>query len=60
MFNTILAYTFFGLDELASKLERPFDDNPIALPLKSHCHTIEISVNEALGDPAPEMEKPVK
>ena len=59
LFNTIMAYTFFGLDELANLLERPFDANPIALPLQAICRTIEVSIAEALGDPTPEMLKPI-
>jgi putative membrane protein len=61
MFNTIVAYTFFGLDEVARQTEQPFGDEPQALPMASMCRTIEISVAEALQDHwVPEPLKPDK
>lgn len=46
LFNAVLAYTFFGLDELASQLENPFEARDLALALGAICRLIEISVAE--------------
>lgn len=53
LFNAIIAYTFFGLDELSRQLASPFGEEPQCLALSAICRTIEISAAEALGDPAP-------
>ena len=58
LFNAIVAYTFFGLDELARQLASPFGEEPQCLALSAICRTIEISAAEALGDPAPAPLKP--
>jgi putative membrane protein len=58
LFNAILAYTFFGLDEVARQLETPFGDEPQCLALDALCRTIEISALEALGEEAPEAMRP--
>ncbi|KAJ1486871.1 hypothetical protein T484DRAFT_1788247 [Baffinella frigidus] len=58
LFNALLAYTFFGLDELARQLEAPFGDAPQCLALGAMCRTIEIAAAEALGDAAPLALKP--
>ena len=49
----IIAYVFFGLDELAHQLETPFSRSVLALPLHSMCRTIDISVAMVLGDDPP-------
>ncbi len=49
VFCAIVAYAFFGLDELASELEEPFGVWPSALPLDAMARTVEISLLEALG-----------
>ena len=51
LFNAIVAYTFFGLDELARQLESPFGVEHAGLPLDDMCSIIADSVHEALGDP---------
>jgi putative membrane protein len=54
----LVAYTFFGLDELARQLENPFGMEPQCLALGAVCRTIEIAAAEALGDEAPPPLKP--
>lgn len=52
----IVAYTFFGLDELGEELEEPFGLAPNDLPLDAMCRAIEIDLRSALRDdriPAP-------
>ncbi|MCQ4162135.1 bestrophin family protein [Roseomonas sp. GC11] len=52
----ILAYTFFGLDELADELEEPFGRAANDLPLDALARLVEIDLREALGEtdlPAP-------
>ena len=51
LFNAIVAYTFFGLDELARQLESPFGVDHAGLPLDDMCSIIADSVHEALGEP---------
>jgi putative membrane protein len=46
----IVAYTFFGLDELGDELEEPFGLAENDLPLKAMARLIEISLLEALGE----------
>ncbi|MEC8897316.1 MAG: bestrophin family ion channel [Pseudomonadota bacterium] len=60
VFTAIVAYTFFGLDRLSEQLEFPFGRHTNDLPLDAICRIHEISVAEALGDPAPEPLQPVK
>lgn len=60
VFTAIVAYTFFGLDRLSEQLEFPFGRHTNDLPLDAICRIHEISVAEALGDPAPELLQPVK
>jgi len=52
-FTALIAYTFFGLDRLSEELEDPFGTEANDLALDSLCRTCEISVFEALGEPAP-------
>jgi putative membrane protein len=52
----IVAYTFFGLDELGDELEEPFGLAQNDLPIRAMARTIEISLLETLGEaeiPAP-------
>lgn len=60
LFNSIVAYTFFGLDELARQLEQPFGLEPQCLALNAVCRTIEVSASEAMDtmSPAPLMPGP--
>lgn len=58
--TVVTADTFFGLDELARQLERPFDDEPQCLPLRALCRVIEISAQEALGQQPLPLLEPVK
>ncbi len=51
VFSAVVAYAFFGLDELGSELEEPFGPWLNALPLSAMARTVEISLLEALGDP---------
>ena len=53
LFTGIIAYTFFGLDALSEELEDPFGREANDLPLDALCRICEISVMEALGEPAP-------
>jgi putative membrane protein len=46
----ILAYTFFGLDELADELEEPFGMAANDLPLNAIVRMVEIDMLEALGE----------
>ncbi|MCC6076721.1 bestrophin family protein [Pseudomonas sp. GCM10022188] len=55
----ILAYTFFGLDALGDQIADPFDTQPNDLALDAICRTIEISILELLGEPAPAPLEPV-
>ncbi len=50
----VVAYTFFGIDKLSEHLETPFGRDPNDLPLDALCRIHEISVADALGEPAPE------
>ncbi|MGC8120219.1 bestrophin family protein [Marinobacter sp. VGCF2001] len=59
VFTAIVAYTFFGLDRLSEQLEFPFGRHTNDLPLDAICRIHEISVAEALGDPAPAPLQPV-
>jgi ion channel-forming bestrophin family protein len=49
----LIAYTFFGLDALSEELEDPFGTEANDLALDSLCRVCEISVFEALAEPAP-------
>ena len=53
LFTGLIAYTFFGLDALSEELEDPFGTEANDLALDSLCRVCEISVFEALGEPAP-------
>jgi putative membrane protein len=53
LFNSIVAYTFFGLDEVARQMEQPFGDEPLCLSMCAMCRTIETSVKEAFGEEPP-------
>lgn len=57
VFTAVIAYTFFGLDELARQLQEPFRDEPHCLALSAMCRTIEIDVSEALGMEVPHYMK---
>lgn len=50
VFCAIVAYAFFGLDELGSELEEPFGEWLNSLPLTAMARTVEISLLEALGE----------
>lgn len=53
LFTAIVAYTFFGLDELAKEIQEPFRDRPMCLALSAMCRTIEIDALEILGEETP-------
>jgi putative membrane protein len=55
LFTALIAYTFFGLDALSEELEDPFGTEANDLALDGLCRVCEISVLEALGEPAPPM-----
>jgi putative membrane protein len=59
LFTVVIAYSFFGLDALSGELEDPFGVELNDLPLDRMCRICEISVFEALGEPAPEQMKEV-
>ena len=50
IFCAVVAYAFFGLDELASELEEPFGEWLNSLPLSAMAQTVEISLLETLGE----------
>ena len=52
LFSALIAYTFFGLDALSEELEDPFGTEANDLALDGLCRVCEISVFEALGEPA--------
>jgi putative membrane protein len=49
-FAAVVAYAFFGLDELAAEFEEPFGPWLNALPLHAMARTVEISLLEAMGE----------
>lgn len=56
----IIAYTFFGLDEIGGQIEDPFDLLDNDLPLDTLCRSIEISLKDLLNEkglPSPIMPK---
>ena len=53
LFSAVVAYVFFGLQTVTNELDLPFRDVQNGLPLDAMCRVIEISVSEALGQPAP-------
>lgn len=55
LFTALIAYTFFGLDALSEELEDPFGTEANDLALDALCRVCEISVFEALGEPAPPL-----
>lgn len=60
VFAAILAYTFFGLDELARQIQDPFADEPSCLALSAMSRTVEIDTCEALEREVPPFLKPVR
>ena len=54
IFAAVVAYVFFGLQEVTNELELPFRNVQNGLPLDAMCRVIEISVSEALGRSAPD------
>jgi putative membrane protein len=46
----LVAYTFFGLDQLGDEIEEPFGLQENDLPLDAMCRTIEINLRESLGE----------
>lgn len=59
LFTAIVTYTFMGLDILSGELEHPFTRKQNALPLDALCRYNEITIAEALDEPAPEPLQPV-
>lgn len=49
VFAAVVAYVFFGLQEVTNELELPFHNIQNGLPLDAMCRVIEISVSEALN-----------
>ena len=57
--SMLLAYAFFGLDQLGEEMEEPFGIEPNDLPLDAMVRTIEIDLLDALGQrPLPEPLQP--
>lgn len=56
--TVVIAYCFFGLDALSQELEDPFGAEANDLALDTLCRVCEISVYEALGEPAPPLPAP--
>ena len=59
LFCTLVAYAFFGLDQLGDELELPFGPNLNCLPLSAMARTIEISLLESLHQPTPDPLQPI-
>lgn len=59
LFTALIAYALFGLDALSAEMEDPFGTEANDLPLDRMCRVCEISVYEALGEPAPPPMKAV-
>jgi putative membrane protein len=53
LFTVVIAYCFFGLDALSQELEDPFGTEANDLALDGLCRVCEISILEALEEPAP-------
>ena len=51
--NMIIAYVFFGLNELSRQLEDPFTEEPHSLALDALTRSCEVAVCEMLGEDAP-------
>ncbi|MGV8960272.1 MAG: bestrophin family protein [Stenotrophomonas sp.] len=57
--SALLAYAFFGLDELGEQLEEPFGLEPNDLPLDALVRIVEIDLLDSLGQrPLPEPLQP--
>lgn len=57
--SAVLAYAFFGLDQLGDETEEPFGTEPNDLPLDAIVRTIEIDLLDSLGmRPLPEPLQP--
>ena len=57
--SAVLAYAFFGLDQLGDELEEPFGLDQNDLPLDALVRGIEIDLRDALGEqPLPEPLQP--
>jgi putative membrane protein len=57
--SAVLAYAFFGLDQLGEEMEEPFGLEPNDLPLDALVRTIEIDLLDSLGvRPLPEPLQP--
>ena len=57
--SAVLAYAFFGLDQLGEETEEPFGTEPNDLPLDAIVRTIEIDLLDSLGmRPLPEPLQP--
>jgi len=53
--SAVLAYAFFGLDQMGEEMEEPFGTEPNDLPLDAMVRTVEIDQLDALGHrPLPE------
>jgi putative membrane protein len=48
--TAVVAYTFFGLDELGDQLEEPFGNRDNDLPIGALADQIELGLREALGE----------
>jgi len=48
--TAVVAYTFFGLDELSDQLEEPFGKRDNCLPIAALADHIELCLREALGE----------
>lgn len=55
LFTAIVAYTFFGLDQLAKEIQEPMMDRPMCIALSAMSRTCEIDALEALGEETPEF-----
>jgi len=58
VFTATVAYTFFGLDQLAKEIQEPFRDRPMCLALSAMSRVVEADCLEAMGLTAPDYLKP--
>ncbi len=57
--SAVLAYAFFGLDQLGEEMEEPFGLEPNDLPLDAMVRTLEIDLLDSLGErPLPDPLQP--
>jgi len=54
LFNLVIAYAFFGINEVARQCEQPFGDEPNALALDAICRAIEMGYADVFQEHVPQ------